>query len=72
MTKEEAKLMRLEPNSGNDAYNSGIKSANRRASHIIDKMNEDFEKEKQKIKKEAEYWKLSFRKQVEALRENGS
>jgi len=35
---------------------------------FINKIYDDFEKEKEQLKKEKEYWKSSFEKQVEASR----
>lgn len=35
---------------------------------IIDKIYDDFEKETAQLKKDRDYWKLSFHKQVEATR----
>ena len=34
----------------------------------INKIYDDFEKEKEQLKKDRDYWKLSFKKQVEASR----
>jgi len=43
MTREQAKEGLVSPNSGSDAYNQGIKKANTRAKHRINKIFDFFE-----------------------------
>jgi len=45
----------------------GFTTSNR-AILLIDEIYDDFEKEKEQLKKDRDYWKLSFEKQVEASR----
>ena len=51
MTREEAKEGLIDPNSGNEAYNQGIKKANRRAKHNINKIFDYFKGSNTKARK---------------------
>ena len=42
------------------------KEANSAMEAIVNKIYDDFEKEKEQLKRDRDYWKLSFEKQVEA------
>jgi len=70
MTREEA-IRQSEIISRNEAmFNCGVLDTigTKTSTELIQEIYDDFEKEKKQLKKDRDYWKLSFNKQIEASR----
>ena len=71
MTRKEALTVKTKIIASTDASRNGLVEnivTTPEVEFLINKIYDDFEKEKEQLKKDRDYWKLSFEKQIEANR----